>query len=125
MISKSNKFFIQYTKWPNEPSKFRSINWFGINIYARRTYNTNSHIKFKTSLLKLRLCDYGDVYVLVKGTISIEPVPPLVTNPNNNDKEVIFRNCAPFIDCINEINNTQIDNAKDIDILMPMCNLIE
>ena len=40
-------------------------------------------------------------------------------------KKVIFKNCAPFTNCISEINNTQIDNAKDIDIVMPMYNLIE
>ena len=40
-------------------------------------------------------------------------------------KKVIFKNCAPFTNCISEINNTQIDNAKDIDIVMPMYNLKE
>ena len=44
---------------------------------------------------------------------------------NNNNKNVIFRNCAPFTNCISEINNTQIDNAEYIDIVMPMYNLIE
>ena len=44
---------------------------------------------------------------------------------NNTNKKVIFKNCAPFTNCISEINNTQIDNAKDIDIVMPMYNLIE
>ena len=38
---------------------------------------------------------------------------------------MIFKNCAPFTNCISEINNTQVDNAKDIDIAMPMYNLIE
>ena len=44
---------------------------------------------------------------------------------NNSNKKVIFKNCAPFTDCISKINNTQVDNAKDIDIVMPMYNLIE
>ena len=44
---------------------------------------------------------------------------------NNANKKVIFKNCAPFTDCISKINNTQVDNAKDIDIVMPMYNLIE
>ena len=44
---------------------------------------------------------------------------------NNINEEVIFKNCAPFTNCISEINNTQIDNAKDIDIVMPMYNLLE
>ena len=38
---------------------------------------------------------------------------------------MIFKNCAPFTDCMREINNTQVDNAKDIDVVMPMNNLIE
>ena len=44
---------------------------------------------------------------------------------NNSNKKVIFKNCAPFTDCISKINNTQVDNAKDIDIVMPMYNLLE
>ena len=44
---------------------------------------------------------------------------------NNINKKVIFKNCAPFTNCISEINNTQVDNAKDINIVMPMYNLIE
>ena len=43
----------------------------------------------------------------------------------NNDQEVMFESCSPFTDCICEINNTQIDNAKDIDVVMPMYNLTE
>ena len=51
-----------------------------------------------------------------------------ITIPNtaaNNRKEIIIKNCAPFTNCISKINNTQTDNAKDIDIVMPMDNLIE
>ena len=58
--------------------------------------------------------DYSDAYIFVKGTIAIAPVPMPATKPNNNDKEVVFKNSSPFTDCIREINNTQIDNAKYI-----------
>ena len=44
---------------------------------------------------------------------------------NNTNKNVIFKNCAPFTNYISEINNTQVDNAKDMDIVMPMHNLIK
>ena len=71
------------------------------------------------------ITSYSDTYILVKGTITVALVPPPAVNPNNNNKEVVFKNCAPFTDCISEINHTQIDNAKDIDIVMPMYNLIE
>ena len=40
-------------------------------------------------------------------------------------KKVILKNCAPFTDCLSKINNTQADNAKDSDLIMPMYNLIE
>ena len=59
-------------------------------------------------MLGSSLCDYSDAYILVKGTITIAPVPPPTVEANNNDKEVVFKNCAPFTDCIGEINNTQI-----------------
>ena len=49
----------------------------------------------------------------------------LDADANNSNKKVIFKNCAPFTDCISKINNTQVDNAKDIDIVMPMYNLLE
>ena len=60
---------------------------------------------------------------MLRWTITIEAQAG--NNLDNNDKEVVFKNCAPFTDCISEINNTQIDNAKDIDVVMPMYNLIE
>ena len=94
----------------NQPSKFRTRNWIEINDESRGAYNVNSQIKFTTTMLKSSLCDYSDAYILVKGTIN---------------KKVIFKNCAPFTNCMSEINNTQIDNAKSIDIVMPMYNVIE
>ena len=110
---------------PNQPSKFRTKNLVEINDESRGAYNVNSQIKFKNTILKSSLCDYSDAYILVKGTISVNNTAADGAAANNDDKEVIFKNCAPFTNCISEINNTQIDNAKDIDIIMPMYNLIE
>ena len=78
-------------------------------------------------MLKSSLCDYSDAYILVKGTITIAGAgaDAAARQADERDKIVIFKNCAPFTNCISEINNTQIDNAKDIDIVMPMYNLIE
>ena len=56
---------------PNQPSKSRTKNWVEINDDARGAYNTNSQIKFKTTMLKSSLCDYSDVYILVRGTITV------------------------------------------------------
>ena len=109
----------------NQPSKFRTRNWVEINDESRGAYNVNSQIKFKTTMLKSSLCDNSDVYILVKGTINVNNTAAQGAAANNTNKKVIFKNCAPFTNCISEINNTEIDNAKDIDIVMPMYNLIE
>ena len=110
---------------PNQPTKFRTKNWVEINNDARGTYNNDSHIKFKTSVLESSLYDYSDMDILVKGTMTISAVRPPAENPNNNDEKVVFKNCAPFTDFISEINNIYIDNTKDIDVVMSMYNLIE
>ena len=73
-------------------------------------------------MLRSNLCDYSDTYVLVKVTITVPN--PTATNPNNR-KNIMIRILAPFTDCISEISNTQKDNAKEIDIVMPMYNLRE
>ena len=109
----------------NQPSKFRRRNWIEINDESRGTYNVNSQIKFKTTMLKSSLCDYSDAYILVKGTFTVNSTAAQCDAANNTNKKVIFKNCAPFTNCISEINNMQIDNAKDIDIVMPIYNLIE
>ena len=74
---------------------------------------------------KSSLCDYSDAYILIKGTISVNNTAAAGAALNNINKKVIFKNCVPFTNCISEINNTQIDSAKDIDFVMPMYNLIE
>ena len=109
----------------NQPFKFRTKNWAEINDESRGTYNVNSQIKFKTTMLKSRLCDYSDAYILVKGTITVNNTVAADADANNTNKKVIFENCVPFTNCINEINNAQVDNAKDTDIVMPIYNLIE
>ena len=78
-------------------------------------------------MLKSSLCDYSDAYIFVKGKITITGAGADVAarRTDERDKGVAFKNCAPFTICVSEINNTQIDNCKDIDIVMPMYNLIE
>ena len=100
-------------------------NWVEINNESRGTYNTNSQIKFKTTMLKSSLSDYSDAYILVKGTITVNNTAAEDADAYNTNKKAIFKNCAPFINCRSEINNTQVDNAKDIDIVMPKHNLIK
>ena len=67
----------------------------------------------------------SDVYILVKETTTVANTALAQAAANNVNKEVIFKNCIPFTDCISKINHTQTDNAKDIDVVMPMYNLGE
>ena len=71
-------------------------------------------------MLRSDLCDFSDTYIVVKGDIT-------VTNPNNakRNKAVAFTNNVPFINCISKINVIKIDNAEDLDVVMPMYNLLE
>ena len=78
-------------------------------------------------MLISNLYDFSDAYILVKGTITITGAGENVTarQADEKNKGVIFKNCAPFVKCVSRINNTGIDNAKDIDIVMPVYNLID
>ena len=73
-------------------------------------------------MLRSSWCDYSDAYILASATVTV-PNAAAGANPNNKKKKII-KNCSPLTNCISEINNTQIDNAKDIDIVVPMYNLI-
>ena len=99
----------------NQLSKFRTKNWIEINNKSREGYNTNSDIRFKTTMLKSSLCDYSDVYIQIKGTITITGAgdAAAATQADQINKDVIFKNCAPFINCKSEINCAEIGNAKD------------
>ena len=110
---------------PNQPTKFTKKNWVGINDDSHGSHNTTSQIEFKTSMLRSSLCYYiyaYYAYIFLRGTITIAALAGV---RENNGIQVAFKNRAPFTNCINERNNTQIDNAKDIDIVMPMYNVIE
>ena len=109
----------------NKPSKFRTKNWVEINDDIRGAYSPNKQIRFKTSMLRSSLCDYSDAYILVKGNITVNNTAATGAAANNTNKKIIFKNCAPFTNCISKINNSKVDNAKDIDIVMSMYNLIE
>ena len=111
----------------SQSSKFRTRNWVEKNAESRGTYNQDNKIKFKTSMIRSNLYDYSNAYIPVCGTITIAGAgaddPAKQVDERNNG--VIFKNCALFTDFISEINNTHIDNAKDIDVGMPIYNLVE
>ena len=101
--------------------RFITKKWIEVQSQSGNTCNTSKPIRFKTSLLRSDLCDYSDAYVWVKGTI-------IVTNPIDNanfNKELTLKNNAPFISCISKINGEFVENAEDLDIVMPIYNLLE
>ena len=103
-----------------ELPKFITKKWIDVYDQSEINYSVNKKIRIKTSMLRSDLCDFSDVYIVVKGTIT-------VTNPNDAkwSKSVAFKNNAPFINCTSKINGVQVDNAEDLDIIMPMYNLLE
>ena len=86
------------------------------------TCNTNKQIRFKTSVLRSDLCDFRDAYIVVKVivTVSVDE-----RDRDEMNRQVIFKNNAPFISCISKINDVLVENAEDLDIVMPMYNLLE
>ena len=72
-------------------------------------------------MLRSDLCDIGDPSIAVKGTITVTGT----SNTSIKNSPLVFRNNASFISCISKINNTLINNAEDLDVIMPMYNLIE
>ena len=101
-------------------SKFVTREYVEVNSLLN-TYNENKSIRFKTPMLRSNLCDYSDAYILIKGTIAVA---------GNNQRDIqnrplILKNNAPFISCITRINGELIEDADDLDIVMPMYNLLE
>ena len=104
----------------NESQKFATKRWYiindqntGNNAYGNGEDGTT--IKFETKVIKSNLCDYSDAYILVIGNIQNKPANSVVA----------FKNCAPFRTCDVTINDEHVEKAEDLDIVMPMCNLLE
>ena len=119
----SQKIIIDNT--PSQLSKFRTKNRFEVNDRSRRTYDKVNQIRFKTSMLRSSLCYYSNAYILATWTITVANTAAQGVASNSANKQVIFKNCASFTNCINTIKNTQVDDAHDMDVVMLMYNLIE
>ena len=90
------------------------------------TYDENKSIRFKTPMLKSSLCDYSDAYILVKGTTTVNGVVNGAENDRTRrNRPLILKNNAPFVSCITRINGELIEDADDLDIVMPIYNLLE
>ena len=97
-------------------SKFVTRKWNIVNDNSNSNYAAANEITYNTEILKSNISDYNDAYILVTGDITV--VAATAT-------QVAFKNCAPFTKCITKIDGTTIDDAEDLDLVMPMYNLIE
>ena len=112
--------FLDTTSDDKDLPKCVTIKWIEVYDQSEGNYNVKKEIRIKTSMLRSDLCGFSDTYIVVKVTIT-------VANPNGakRNKEVTFKNNVPFINCILKINDVKIDNAEDLDVVMPMYNLLE
>ena len=90
-----------------------------INFIGRlgRRNENDSSIKFETKVIKPNLCDYSDAYILVIGDIKDTNIAA--------DTNVALKDCGPFTGCVIHINDEHTETAENLDIIMPMYNLIE
>ena len=106
-------------------SKFVTREYVKVNSLSN-TYNENKSVRSKTPMLRSNLCDYADAYILVKGTITVNGIVNEAENEiNRRHRSLILKNNAPFVSCITRINGELIEDADDLDIVMPMYNLLE
>ena len=105
-------------------SKFVTREYVSFNSLSN-TYNENKSIRFKTPMLRSDLCDYADAYILVNGTITVTAAAGSNNIRYKKNRKLILRNNAPFVSCISRINSELIEDADDLDIVMPMYNLLE
>ena len=96
--------------------KFVTRKWNIVNDNSKANCEEEKEITYKTEVLKSNLCDYNDAYILIRGDITVTPAPQI---------QVVFNNCAPFTKCIIKIDGTTIDDAENLNLVMPMYNLIE
>ena len=124
---KINNFLLSEDNESEQLSKFVTREYVRVDSLID-TYNENKSIRFKTPMLRSNLCDYSDVYILAKGTITVTAPGDNNIEDNTRDKKnrpLILKNNAPFVSCITRINGELIEDADDLDIVMPMYNLLE
>ena len=124
---KTNNLLLSEDNESEQLSKFVTREYVRVNSLLG-TYNENKSIRFKTPMLRSNLCNYSDAYILVKGTITV--TAPGANNGVNNirdkkNRSLILKNNAPFVLYITSINGKLIEDGDDLDIVMPMYNLLE
>ena len=101
--------------------RFVTKKWIEVYDQSEKNYSVNKEIRIKTPMLRLDLCGFSDTYIVVKGDITLEGD----NDADKKNKNLVFKNNAPFINCILKINGVKIDNSEDLEVVMPMCNLLE
>ena len=123
--NKINNLLLSEDNESEQLSKFVTRQYVRVNSLLN-TYNENKSIRFKAPMLRSNLCDYSDAYILVKGTVTVNGVVNGAENEIlRRNRPLILTNNAPFVSCITKINNEFIEDADDLDIVMPMYNLLE
>ena len=114
------KNFLDITSDNKDLPRYVTKKWVEVYDQSQQNYHPNKEIRIKTSMLRSDLCDFNYAYIVVKGDIT-------VANPDvaKRNKEVIFKNNAPFINCISKINGVKIDTAEDLEVAMAMYNFLE
>ena len=102
----------------NEASDFKFVTrkWNIVIDQSNVNYDVGNEIIYNTEVLKFNLCDYNNAYILAGGNITII---------RHQATQVAFKNGAPFTKCITKIDGTTVDGAEDLELVMPMYNLIE
>ena len=122
----NQKIINLFDKIDTDSEHFPTKKWYIINDENNTNYGVNKDtgadnpdtIKYDTRVLKPNLCDYAEAYILIDGTIRAAAA-------NANNTRLALKNCAPFTKCNLEINDEHVDTADNLDITMPMYNLIE
>ena len=124
---KINNLLLSEDNESEKLSKFVTREYVRVNSLSN-AYDENKSIRFKTPMLRSNLCNYSDAYILVTGTITVT-APGANNNANNvrdkRNKPLILKNYAPFVSCITRINGELIEDADDLDIVMPLHNLLK
>ena len=107
--------FLDATSDDKDLPRFVTKKWIEVYDQSEGNYSVNKEIRIKTSMLRSDLCDYSGAYIVVKGDINLEGD----NNANNKNKNLAFKNNAPFINCISKIDGIKTDNAEELDVVMP------
>ena len=97
-------------------SKFLTREWIIVNYNLKANYDGENETTYNTEVLKSNICDYNDAYILIRGDITVAAA---------GATQVVFKSCAPLTKSITKIDGTTIDDAEDLDLVIPRYNLME